>query len=76
MTSRTILALAGTYAERGEKERRIKVVPTLNPLDKFFRNYCVGDLTNSQEQGETNSNTLIFVPNRVRSDGKNDYHGG
>ena len=59
-----------------KKERRIKAVPTFNPLDKSFRNYRVGNLTKSQEQSKTDPNSFIFVPNRVRSDGKNDYHSG
>ena len=73
MTGKAGLALAGTHVER-KRGRRIKAVPTLNSLDKSFRDYCVGDLTKSQEQSKTDSNSFIFVPNRIRSDGKNDYH--
>ena len=56
--------------------RRIEVALTLNPLDKPFRDYCVGNLTNPQEQSETDPYSFIFVPNRICSHGKNDCHRG
>ena len=77
MTRRTVLALTGTGTERKKKRaRRIKVVLTLNPLDKPLRDYCVGNLTDPQEQSETDPYSFIFVPNRIRSHGKNDCHRG
>ena len=47
-------------------------VLTNKPLDKLVKNYHVGNLIESQEQSEADSNSLVSVPNRPRPDGEND----
>ena len=55
------------------RTRKKKEIHTINRVDKPLREDPVGDLASRQEQSETDSNSLIFVPNRIRSDSKNDY---
>ena len=45
----------------------MKSVPALDRSDKPVRDYGVGDLTEDQEQGETDPNSPVVVPNHVRS---------
>ena len=74
MTGRKGLALAGTDAEwRGQ---RINVVPTMSCSHPLSQDYPNGDLTKYKEQSEADPNSLISLPNGIRSDGKNDYHRG
>ena len=47
---------------------------TTKPLDKHVQSYRVGDLIEPQEQNKTDSDSLVSLPNRIRSDGENDYH--
>ena len=64
-------------AGRDVRRKRIKdqpVVLTTNPPNKPVQKYHVGDLAESKEQSEADSNSLIPLPNRIRSDSKNDCH--
>jgi len=57
-------------------ERRIKTIPTTNLVQKLLREYPVRNLNRYPEQSETDANSLILVPNRIGSDGKDDCHSG
>ena len=48
------------------------VVLTTESLDILVQGYRVGDLKDCQEQDEANPNSLVSLPDRIRSDGKND----
>jgi len=37
------------------------------------QSYRVGDLIEQYEQSEADPDSLVSFPNRIRSDGKNDY---
>ena len=54
--------------------RRRTEALTANLLDKPKQNHPIGDVIESQKQGEADPNSLISVPNRPRSDGENGYH--
>ena len=54
----------------------MKTVPTLERTDEPVRDYGVGDLAEEQEQGETDPNSPVVVPNHVRSHGENDCRSG
>lgn len=72
MTGEKLLVLAGRKRST-EMERRIEAAPTGNRPDKLLGDYCIGNLTKSQEQGETDSDSLVSVPDCVCSGGENDY---
>jgi hypothetical protein len=68
----------GRFSTRGhkcrpEEERGIETIPTINRGQELLRDYPVGDLKKGQEHGETDADSLVFVPDRIRSDGENDY---
>ena len=74
MTGRKGLALAGTDAEwRGQQ---INVVPTMSRSHPLSQNYSHGGLTKDKEQSKADPNSLISLPNGIRSDDKNDCHRG
>jgi hypothetical protein len=71
----------GRFSTRGHKRRSkekrgIETIPTINRVQELLRDYPVGDLKKGQEQGETDADSLVFVPDRIRSDGENDYSKG
>jgi len=51
-------------------------MPTSYLVQKPFCEYPVGNLNGDPEQSEADPNSLILVPNRIRSDGKDDCYGG
>lgn len=57
-----------------ENKKRTSAVLTTNSLNPLAQNYRIGDLAEYQEQSEADSNPLVSLPNRVCSDGKNDYY--
>jgi len=63
MAGKKGLTLAGTDVKHG-----VNVVPTMSCLDKTLHDYRHGNLTNYKEQGETDSNSFISLPDRIRSD--------
>ena len=44
--------------------------------DKPVRDYSVEDLAGDQEQGETDPNSPVVIPNHVRSHDENDCRSG
>ena len=48
-------------------------MPTMNRGHELLHDYPVGDLAKRPEQGETDADSLVFVPDSIRSDGENDY---
>ena len=61
------------HKRRPEEERGIERIPTINRVQELLRDYPVGDLKKGQEQAETDTDSLVFVPDSIRSDGENDY---
>lgn len=60
----------------GQARDNNEAVPTFDCFEEPLREYPVGDLANYQEQSKTDPHSLIFVPNCIRSDSKNDCHSG
>ena len=65
-----------TPRQRRTVEERINTILTNNPTNKPIHDYRHGDLTRYEEQSEADPNSLIPLPNRIRSDDKNDCHHG
>ena len=59
-----------------EQKGENQTIPTNDHLQKLLHDYSIGDLKKYQQQSEANPNSLIFIPNRIRSDGENDCRGG
>ena len=49
---------------------------TLDRSDEPVRDYSVGDLAGDQEQGETDLNSPVVIPNHARSHDENDCRSG
>ena len=62
------------FSTRKHRRRAEKEEPTSNCPDPLSHDYSRDRLTDYKEQSEADSNSPIFIPNRICSDHENSCH--